>query len=149
MTLVLVLVGGALGAVCRFLVDRAITARRRGPMPWGTLTVNVAGSLLLGLLAGATAGSAADGVVPDWVGALAGTGFCGALTTYSAFSYETVRLAGAGSPARAVRADRAGGADWAGQALRGGVILAALNVSLTLAVGLGAVALGWSVAAAF
>lgn len=149
MTLALVLVGGALGAVCRFLVDRAVTARQRGSMPWGTLIVNVAGSLLLGLLAGASAGSAAGGVVPGWLGALVGTGFCGALTTYSTFSYETVRLAGVGPPAGTGRLDRGGRLDRAGRARRGGAMLAALNVGLTLGAGLGAVALGWSIAAAF
>jgi CrcB protein len=53
--------------------------------PWGTFTVNVIGSAILGFLAALPAGT---GML-----ALAGTGFCGALTTYSTFGYETLRLA--------------------------------------------------------
>ena len=54
-------------------------------LPWGPCAVNVAGSALLGFLVAAT--------VPPPVLALAGTGFCGALTTYSTFGAETVALA--------------------------------------------------------
>lgn len=53
--------------------------------PWGTLVVNVAGSLVLGFLAGLPAS--------EPVMAATGFGFCGALTTYSTFGYETLRLA--------------------------------------------------------
>jgi CrcB protein len=53
--------------------------------PWGTFAVNVAGSLVLGVLAGMSAGGA--------LLAGLGVGFCGALTTYSTFGYETLRLA--------------------------------------------------------
>ena len=56
--------------------------------PWGTLTVNVLGSLILGLLTGAVTGGGAS----PQVQLVVGTGFCGALTTYSTFSYETLRL---------------------------------------------------------
>ncbi|WP_246063949.1 fluoride efflux transporter CrcB, partial [Nonomuraea longispora] len=80
----LIVLGAAVGAPLRYLVDRAVQARHDTVFPWGTLTVNVAGSLLLGFLAGLPAG--------DEVMALAGTGFCGALTTYSTLGYETVRL---------------------------------------------------------
>ena len=84
MILLLVAVGAAVGAPLRYLTDRAIQARHDSVFPWGTLTVNVAGSLLLGFLAGLPANTT--------IMALAGTGFCGALTTYSTFSYETLRL---------------------------------------------------------
>ncbi|MFI5891324.1 fluoride efflux transporter CrcB [Actinoplanes sp. NPDC051513] len=84
MTLLLVALGAAIGAPLRYLTDRAVQSRHDSVFPWGTFSVNVAGSLLLGFLAGLPAGSA-------WT-ALLGTGFCGALTTYSTFSYETLRL---------------------------------------------------------
>ena len=80
----MVVLGAMVGAPLRYLVDRAVQAKHDSVFPWGTFTVNVAGSLLLGFVAGLPADSA-------WT-ALLGTGFCGALTTYSTFSYETLRL---------------------------------------------------------
>ena len=84
MILVLVFLGAFLGAPARYLTDRYIGTRHDSPFPWGTFTVNLAGCLILGALTGAAAASP--------VMALLGTGFCGALTTYSTFSYETLRL---------------------------------------------------------
>lgn len=84
MTAVLVFLGGMLGAPLRYLADRAVRSRHDGHFPWGTLAVNVAGCLVLGGLA-ALALSAP-------LLALLGTGFCGALTTYSTFGHETLRL---------------------------------------------------------
>ncbi len=86
MTALLVALGAAIGAPLRYLVDQAVSRRHDSVFPWGTFVVNVAGSFLLGLLAalGLRAGAP--------VLALAGTGFCGALTTYSTFGYETIRL---------------------------------------------------------
>ncbi|MEU8798957.1 fluoride efflux transporter CrcB [Spirillospora sp. NPDC048819] len=84
-TVLLVALGAAVGAPLRYLADRMVQARHDSVFPWGTFTVNVTGSGLLGLLAALPAG---HGVM-----ALAGTGFCGALTTYSTFGYETLRLA--------------------------------------------------------
>ncbi|MDR8407299.1 fluoride efflux transporter CrcB [Nonomuraea sp. 3-1Str] len=84
MTVLLVALGAAVGAPLRYLADRAVQARHDSLFPWGTLTVNVLGSALLGFLAAVPA--------PGPVMALLGTGFCGALTTYSTFGYETVRL---------------------------------------------------------
>jgi CrcB protein len=98
MTVLLVLLGGAVGAPTRYLVDRWVQSRHASVLPWGTFAVNAAGSVVLGLAAGAV--SAADG--PDWVLTLVGTGFCGALTTFSTFSYETVRLAEEGAAQAAV-----------------------------------------------
>ncbi|MBM0234616.1 fluoride efflux transporter CrcB [Micromonospora sp. STR1_7] len=88
MTVLLIALGAAVGAPLRYLTDRAVQSRHGSAFPWGTFTVNVVGSLLLGALVGWPAGPT--------VGALLGTGFCGALTTYSTFSYETLRLARSG-----------------------------------------------------
>ena len=88
MSLLLVVAGAAIGAPLRYLSDRAIQVRHDTVFPWGTFTVNVIGSLILGILTGAiTAGGASPQVQ-----LAVGTGFCGALTTYSTFSYETLRL---------------------------------------------------------
>lgn len=84
MTILLVALGAAIGAPLRYLTDRAVQARHDTVFPWGTFTVNVAGSALLGFLIALPADAA--------VTAAAGTGFCGALTTYSTFSFETLRL---------------------------------------------------------
>jgi len=85
MTLLLIAIGAAVGAPLRYLTDRFIQARHESVFPWGTLTVNVVGSMVLGVMVGLPAN--------ETVMALVGTGFCGALSTYSAFSYETLRLA--------------------------------------------------------
>jgi CrcB protein len=90
---VLVIAGAMVGAPLRYLTDRAVQARHDSVFPWGTFTVNVVGCLILGLVTGAvTAGAASQNVL-----LLVGTGLCGALTTYSTFSYETLRLAQEGA----------------------------------------------------
>ena len=93
----LVMVGGAVGAPLRYVTDRVVQSRHDQVFPWGTLTVNVAGSLVLGALLGLSAVN----VLPHWAFTLAGTGFCGALTTFSTFSFETLRLLEEGSPLEA------------------------------------------------
>ncbi|WP_018157686.1 fluoride efflux transporter CrcB [Demetria terragena] len=88
MTALAVAIGGALGAAMRYLIDVLVQERNRGPFPRGTLVVNVMGTFVLGLVLGlAEAGSLGSGAV-----ALLGSGVCGALTTYSTFSVDTVRL---------------------------------------------------------
>ncbi|MEV5574308.1 fluoride efflux transporter CrcB [Spirillospora sp. NPDC052269] len=94
MTLLLVALGAAVGAPARYLTDRAVQSRHDSVFPWGTFAVNVFGCLLLGFLAAYPA----DGGLM----AVLGTGFCGALTTYSTFGYETVRLAETGARSYAV-----------------------------------------------
>jgi CrcB protein len=89
----LVVVGAMVGAPLRYLTDRAVQKRHDTVFPWGTFTVNVVGCLVLGLLSGAVAAGAAS----PHVQLLVGTGLCGALTTYSTFSYETLRLAEGGA----------------------------------------------------
>ena len=107
MTVVLVAVGAALGAPLRYVTDRAVQGRHDTGFAWGTLVVNVFGCLLLGLV---TAIPVSTRMV-----ALLGTGFCGALTTYSTFGHDVFRLL----LDRAFRA-------------------ALLNVTLTVLAGLGA-----------
>lgn len=94
MTVLLVIFGAALGAPARYLIDRAVNARHGTGFPWGTFTVNVIGSALLGFLIALPAGSGLT--------AFAGTGFCGALSTYSTFGYETLKLADDGYRTAAV-----------------------------------------------
>lgn len=84
MPVLLVLLGGFLGAIGRFAVDRFISRRHDMVFPWGTFAVNMVGSAVLGALAGASPA--------NWATLLVGTGFCGALTTFSTFSFETLRL---------------------------------------------------------
>jgi CrcB protein len=88
LTVLLVLLGGMAGAPARYLADRAVQARHDSVFPWGTFAVNMAGSLVLGFLLGAQRhlGLPASAVL------LLGTGFCGGLTTFSTFGYETLRL---------------------------------------------------------
>ncbi|GAA1688489.1 fluoride efflux transporter CrcB [Streptomyces yatensis] len=98
MNWLLVIAGGMVGAPLRYLTDRAVQARHDSVFPWGTFLVNVVGCLVLGLLTGA----AAEGAASQRVQLLLGTGLCGALTTYSTFSYETLRLTEEGARLLAV-----------------------------------------------
>ncbi|MGV9275547.1 fluoride efflux transporter CrcB [Streptomyces griseosporeus] len=93
MNWLLVVVGGMAGAPLRYLTDRAVQSRHDSVFPWGTFAVNVTGCLILGALAGA----ALAGATGSHLQLLLGTGLCGALTTYSTFSYETLRLAETGA----------------------------------------------------
>lgn len=121
MTVVLVLLGGALGAPLRYVTDLVVQARHDTFFPWGTFAVNVGGSLLIGV----TAASVADGGAPTWVQSLVGTGFCGALTTFSTFGFETYRLIEDGS--------------W---------MEAGINVAASLVAGAVAFLLGWGMVGA-
>lgn len=121
MTIAMVLLGGAIGAPLRYLTDLIVQSRHDSVFPWGTFTVNVLGSLILGV----TAAVVIDLGSPSWLLALVGTGFCGALTTFSTFGFETIRLLEQGS-----------------------VLTAAANSIASLTVALGACAGGFAVAAA-
>ncbi|GGO85131.1 fluoride efflux transporter CrcB [Wenjunlia tyrosinilytica] len=116
MNVLLVALGAAVGAPLRYLTDRWVSARTASGFPWGTFTVNIVGSLVLGVVL--RAGS------PD-LRLLIGTGLCGALTTFSTFGYETLRLIESGANGQA-----------------------AANVGVSLAVGLGAAAAGWALGSA-
>lgn len=115
----MIALGAAVGAPARYVTDRAVQSRHDTLFPWGTLTINVVASLVFGVLVGL-----ADGISEDLL-ALLGTGFCGALSTFSTFSFETVRLI----------EDRAR-------------FYAVANVVISLVAGVGSAALGWSIGVA-
>jgi fluoride exporter len=117
-TLLMIAVGAALGAPARFLTDRLVQSWHPSAFPWGTVTVNVVASLLLGVVTGAA------GELDPRVTALVASGFCGALSTYSTFAYETLRLGEEGAR-----------------------LAAAVNVALSVTAALGAAALGWELGA--
>ncbi|MGW1543064.1 fluoride efflux transporter CrcB [Streptomyces sp. NPDC002309] len=121
MNWLLVVAGAMVGAPLRYLTDRATQSRHDSVFPWGTFVVNVVGCAFLGLLTGAAVAGAADSDLR----LLLGTGLCGALTTYSTFSYETLRLAETGAR-----------------------LCAALNVVASVSAGLGALYTGLMVAEA-
>ncbi|MFJ6213243.1 fluoride efflux transporter CrcB [Streptomyces sp. NPDC092296] len=97
MALLMVFLGGMLGAPLRYLTDRAVQSRHDSVFPWGTFAVNITGAFVLGALTGA---GAAHGLPTDTL-LLLGTGVCGGLTTFSTFTFETVRLLEDGSLAEA------------------------------------------------
>ena len=84
---------GAIGAVARYLLDGAVQDRTSGLFPFGTLTVNAVGSLVLGCVTGLALRYAGT----ETTDTIIGTGFCGAFTTWSTASWETVRLAQEGA----------------------------------------------------
>lgn len=112
--ILLVFIGGGLGAVSRFLVTTAL-AGKLGNFPLGTLAANFFGSLLMGLVVGILAGRANLESVRLFVA----VGFLGGFTTFSSFSAETLAL------------------------IHGGQIFSAVtNVVVSVAAGLAACAVG-------
>lgn len=89
-SLLLVMAGGAIGSGARFLTGQATLAAFGPGWPSGTLTVNLVGSLLMGVLAGILARAGTGGEA--W-GLLLGTGMLGGFTTFSAFALDTVNMA--------------------------------------------------------
>jgi CrcB protein len=117
-----VCLGAAVGAPGRYVVDRAVQVRHDSVMPWGTVLVNLTGSLLLGVLVGL----ATTRDLPEAVSLALGAGLCGAFTTYSTFGYETLRLVEDGARLHAV-----------------------LNVGVSLLAGVGAAVLGYALGSAW
>jgi CrcB protein len=114
------IVGGAVGAPTRFLLDGFVQDRTSGAFPWGTFLINMTGSLALGLLTGAALYHA----FPATPKIILGTGFCGAYTTFSTWSFESVRLLEEGAIREAF-----------------------LNASMSLVIGMGAAGAGLALAA--
>lgn len=94
-----IVVGGVLGTLARWYLQGWIqTTTHAGSFPLGTLLVNISGSLVLGFVAKLGTGSTL--ISPEVRGGLT-VGLCGAFTTMSTFSYESVQLLADGDYARA------------------------------------------------
>jgi CrcB protein len=103
------------GAVCRYVADQVISHQHDSVFPWGTLAINVVGSFVLGL----TTGLAVHHGLSVTTATIVGSGFCAGFTTFSTWMWETIALGEAGA-----------------------LLEATVNVIASLAVGLGAAALG-------
>ena len=86
-------IAGGVGAAARLALDGVIHSRTRGAMPWGTITINISGSFVLGLVAGLTTAQ----IVPEDWHLIIGAGLRGVYTTFSTASFETVRLIQSGN----------------------------------------------------
>jgi CrcB protein len=93
--------GGAIGSIARFWLTGAMTALTGPKFPWGTLLINVAGSLIIGLVAGIALSPSRIALNPD-LRLFLMTGICGGFTTFSAFSLQTLDLIQAGDMAPAL-----------------------------------------------
>lgn len=120
MNWLMVILGAVIGAPLRYLTDRLIQGHHDTAFPWGTFTVNLVACTVLGILAGAASS------VPTPLQALLGPGLCATLSTYSTFSYETLRLVETGSK-----------------------FFAVANVVVSVVAGLGAALIGSTFAHAF
>jgi CrcB protein len=120
--LLAVCLGGAIGTGARYLLSEWAVATLGTAFPWGTFLVNAIGSFLVAIVV--YAGVEASAISPTMRLAL-GTGVMGGFTTYSTFSFETMRFLESGSPA-----------------------LAGLYVAATVLVCLGACMAGWAAARA-
>lgn len=94
MRFVIVAIGGAAGAVTRYLVTLGVALFWRGEFPLATLLINISGSFILGAFA--TYAAEKSMIDPAWR-LLIATGFVGAYTTFSTFEYETQRLTESGA----------------------------------------------------
>jgi len=84
-----VAVGGSLGAISRYGLDRVIEQRTESSFPWSTFVINVSGCLLVGFLVAAIVDRRS---APAWLRAGLVVGFCGGYTTFSTFGQETLDL---------------------------------------------------------
>jgi CrcB protein len=116
-----VMVAGGIGAVLRYLVDHLVQRRAGSEFPVGTMVINLSGSFVLGILTGS---ALHHGVSATWL-TVVGTGLIGAYTTFSTFTFDSVRLA---------EADRWG--------------LSLLNVAASIGLGLAAAGLGLALGSA-
>ncbi len=123
MRLLLVCCGGAVGTGARFLLGGFVARWLGSDFPYGTLLINVLGSFLIGIVQQVGLTSA---LIPDTLRLVLAVGVMGGFTTYSSFSYETMRLLEEGA--------------WVG---------AALNVLLTNALCIGGCAVGLALGRAF
>ncbi|HEY6958690.1 MAG TPA: CrcB family protein [Candidatus Limnocylindria bacterium] len=119
MQLLLIGIGGFVGAVARYLVDGWVTRLTGAGFPWGTLVINVSGSLLIGVL---FAASVERATLPAELRGPVMIGFIGAYTTFSTFMFEAWRLFEDGS-----------------------FVLAALDLGGSVALGLAAVGVGLAI----
>lgn len=127
MTYLYVFIGGGIGAVCRYLVTTMAGALMGGLFPWGTFTVNILGSFLMGMVMGGLLPLAKTlQLLPDSLRLFVTVGFLGGFTTFSSFSMETMML------------------------LRGdSFFLAMANILNNFVWGLAAVYVGWQVSMMF
>lgn len=122
--ILLVALGGAAGSVARYLLSKAIQDTAATAFPWGTMAVNVAGCLLIGLLYGLASG---DGTrLGADLKLMLTVGFCGGFTTFSTFANESLTLAKTGD-----------------------ALLSAAYIGLSVALGMLAVMAGAQLAKAF
>ena len=114
------LVAAAVGAAARYMIDGLVQDHNDGAFPWGTFVVNITGCLVLGMIVGLGIYHDLDSTTRT----ILGTGGMGAYTTFSTFTFETVRLAEEGAVNAAVR-----------------------NVAASLVIGLAAASAGLALAA--
>lgn len=119
-----VALGGAIGTVLRFGLNRWLTFLLGDALPWGTILINISGSFAIGLFA-AFFESGARSTVPLELRQFVLVGLCGGFTTFSSFSLQTLVLLNAGEAGRAL-----------------------LNVALSVVICLIAVGLGYSLPSA-
>lgn len=89
MQLLLIGIGGFCGAIARYAVDGWVTRLVGAGFPWGTLAINVSGSLVIGLL---FAASVERATLPSEIRGPVMIGFVGAYTTFSTYMLESWRL---------------------------------------------------------